>query len=183
MKEELIEININKVKTKIDVQTFENKDKTKLKRLYKLWIVLNKGMKLFKARAVNLPEGISESAFCMHFKGKYARALKVYKGNGSFDVIDLNNGDRIQIKACSVEYDLTSFGPKSIWDKIYFLDFHRLDGTFDVYLIPNKKIYSQKTNKDQTMKDQQSEKRRPRFSIKKEIIEKNNIKPVKKCRL
>jgi hypothetical protein len=118
---------------------------------------------------------IDNAIFCLK--------LKVFKGNGSFDVINLDNGDRIQIKACSVEYDLTSFGPKSVWDKIYFLDFHRLDETFDVYLIPNEYIYGQKTNKLQTMKDQQGEKRRPRFSIKREIIEIHKIKPVKTCRL
>lgn len=183
MKEEIKEISIGGVRTKISVQTFNDKDKAKLKRLYKLWKALNKGMRLFRARAVNLPEGISESAFCMCFGGNYARTLKVFKGNGSFDVINLDNGDRIQIKACSVEYDLTSFGPKSVWDKIYFLDFHRLDETFDVYLIPNEYIYGQKTNKLQTMKDQQGEKRRPRFSIKREIIEIHKIKPVKTCRL
>ena len=186
MQEDVIETTVGKTKSKILVQTFNDKDKSTLKELYGLWIQLNHGMKLCKARAVNLPEGISESAFCMHFGGNYARALKVFKGSGSFDVINLDNGERIQIKACSVDGDLTSFGPKSVWDKIYFLDFYREgkeDGSFDVYLIPNKKIYLHKTNKNQTMQDQQKEKRRPRFSIKESIIKSYNIKPVKTCQI
>ncbi|MBT4191860.1 MAG: Bsp6I family type II restriction endonuclease [Candidatus Diapherotrites archaeon] len=183
MKEETREITIDKNKVKVDIQIFEKKDAKKLKTLYKLWIPLNKGMKLFKARGINLPEGISESAFCIHFNGKYARALKVSKGHGSFDVINLKTCETIQIKASSVEEDLTSFGPRSIWDKLYFLDFHRQDGTFDVYLIPNKKIYSQKTSKNQTFRDMQKQGKRPRFSIKKEIIIKNKIKPLKTCKL
>jgi len=186
MKEETREMRVGKTKTKVVVQTFGDEDKATLRVLYGLWVKLNHGMKLFKARGINLPEGISESAFCMHFGGNYARALKVFSGAGSFDVINLDNGDRIQIKAASVDGDLTSFGPKSVWDKIYFLDFYRKgkeDGSFDVYLIPNKKIYSQKMNKGQTMKDQQNEKRRPRFSIKESIIRKYKIKPIKTCQI
>ena len=62
----------------------------------------------------------------------------------------------------------------------FFLDFYnngKLDGTFNVYLIPSKYIYSQQVNKKQTMKDQQIQQRRPRFSVK-EIIERNKIKPL-----
>ena len=50
---------------------------------------------------------------------------------------------------------------------------------FDIYLIKNQLIYSHKVNSAQTFKDQQLQKRRPRFSIFKELILKNNIKPVK----
>jgi hypothetical protein len=74
MKVETIQMVINKTKTKVTIQRFEPKDAQKLKVLFGLWGKLNKGMKLFKARGINLPEGISESAFCMHFGGKYARA-------------------------------------------------------------------------------------------------------------
>jgi hypothetical protein len=183
MKEEIRDLVIDKNKVKVNIQLFEDSDKTKLKSLYGFWNKLNKGMKIFKARGINLPEGISEPAFCMHFPGNYARALKVSKGHGSFDVVDLDSGEMIQIKASSVKDDLTSFGPKSVWDKLYFLDFHRNDGSFDVYLIPNKKIYSQKTSKNQTFVQMQQQGKRPRFGIKKEIIIPNNIKPLKTCKL
>jgi len=82
--------------------------------------------------------------------------------------------------------DLTSFGPTSEWDELYFLDFYRegnWDGTFDIYKIPNELIYNHKVNQHQTMKEQQLEKRRPRFSIYKEIILSNGMTPIKTGRL
>ena len=51
------------------------------------------------------------------------------------------------------------------------------DGTFEVYLLPNDKIYNRKMNKNETFKDQQNEKRRPRFSIRK-LIKELNLKPI-----
>ncbi len=89
-----------------------------------------------------------------------------------------------QIKACSIDNDLTSFGPKSKWDDLYFVDFYndgKVDGKFDVYLIPNKYIKNQSLNKNETFTDQQEQKRRPRFGIKKEIITKYKIKPLGKA--
>lgn len=50
---------------------------------------------------------------------------------------------------------------------------------FDIYLIENHYIYNHRVNKNQTFKEQQNEKRRPRFSIFTEIIQKNNLKPIK----
>lgn len=88
-----------------------------------------------------------------------------------------------RIKACSIEKDLILFGPKSKWDDLYFLDFYnngKVDGQFDVYLIPDQYIRDQSLNKDETFTDQQKQKRRPRFGIKKEIIAKFNIKPIGK---
>ena len=66
--------------------------------------------------------------------------------------------------------------------EIYFLDFYRegnWDGTFDIYKIENELIYNHKVNEKETMKEQQNQKRRPRFSIYKEIIQKIGIKPIK----
>ena len=77
--------------------------------------------------------------------------------------------------------DLTSFGPRSVWDILYFVDFYRegnFDGTFDIYEIQNELIYSTKVNAKQTMRDQQKEGRRPRFSIYEKIILSHGIKPV-----
>ena len=60
------------------------------------------------------------------------------------------------------------------------MDFYRdgdIDGSFNVYLIPNDLIYEKQVNENQTLKQQQAEKRRPRMSIK-EIIQENKIKPL-----
>ena len=134
-----------------------------------------------KARGVNLPEGLSESSFCLEME--CFRITKSISGvNTSFDAYDPKLSSRVQVKACSVLPDLTSFGPKSVWDSLYFVDFYKQgnwDGKFDIYLIENHYIYNHRVNKNQTFKEQQNEKRRPRFSIFTEIIQKNNLKPIK----
>lgn len=85
-----------------------------------------------------------------------------------------------QIKACSVEGDLTSFGPNSEWDDLYFMDFWNdgdVNGKFDVYKINSNLIYNRKVNRTQTVRQVQAQGKRPRFSLK-ELIMENRIKPV-----
>lgn len=164
-----------------DVLVFEESDRKVLYKIYRDWRSLCDNLLNLKARAVNLPEGLSESAFCLEMG--YARFIgKISKANTSFDCIDLKTSERIQVKACSVIPDLTSFGPKSVWDRIFFLDFYRegkWDGTFDIYEINSDDIYNHKVNADQTVRDQQLQGRRPRFRIYPEIIEKKKLKPIK----
>ncbi len=166
----------------IEIMQFEYSDKKLLFKIYNDWRQLCNNLSLVGARGVNLPEGLSESAFCLEMNA--VRTTKRIKGkvNTSFDAYDLTTHQRIQIKACSVLPDLTSFGPKSIWDQIYFVDFYRQgnwDGTFDIYLIDTNDIYNFKVNATQTMREQQQQKRRPRFSIYKGIIEAKRLVPVK----
>ena len=93
----------------------------------------------------------------------------------------MENKERIQVKACGAEKDLTSFGPKSEWDKIYFIDFYcngEWDGSFDIYRLDNDEVVLQAVNEYERLKDQQKQKRRPRFSVKKKIIEPKGLKPI-----
>jgi len=163
----------------IEVAYFDMSDGQKFKNLFDIWKKLNIGLGKY-GRKVNIPEVISEGMFCVYSES--VRFQKKIKGKGkvSFDTINLKKQRKEQIKASSIKKDLTSFGPKTEWDDLFFLDFYnngKLDGTFNVYLIPSKYIYSQQVNKKQTMKDQQIQQRRPRFSVK-EIIERNKIKPL-----
>lgn len=165
---------------KIEIAHLDKKDGKVFKELFDMWRKLNIGLEKY-GRKVNIPEVISEGMFCI-FSGsvRYQRKLGG-KGTVSFDTLNLNNKKREQIKASSINEDLTSFGPRTEWDDLYFLDFFnggKLDGTFNVYKISSKYIYENQVNKGQTMKDQQGEKRRPRFSITKDIILKNKIKPL-----
>ena len=168
-----------------ELQYFEKSDQKHLKDLYSYWKKLKSGMKKIKSRHPNLPEGISESAFAIFFNSP--RVINVSgKTSGSFDNYDTKSHERIQVKATTIETDLTSFGPKSVWDVLYFLDFYRdgkFDGKFDVYKIPNDSIYSQQVSKAKTFREIQKEGKRPRFSIKGGIIRPENIKPVKTCQL
>jgi hypothetical protein len=140
-------------------------------------------MRDYKSREPNFPEGLSEVAFCLYSGSNRFIALKGNKINTSFDTFNLKTGRAEQIKASSVEKDLTSFGPDSRWDDLYFLDFYnggKLDGTFNVYKIPSKTIYSMKVNKKQTLKQQQAQGKRPRFSITDKIVIEKKLKPIAK---
>lgn len=178
---ELIEKEITVFGTKCTAKLmqFDKNDGIEWKKLFDLWKSLKIGMKNYKAREPNLPEGLSEVAFCL-FSGSCRFIELRYKGvSSSFDTFNIVTNRAEQIKASSIDEDLTSFGPKSRWDDLYFMDFYnngKLDGTFNVYKIPSELIYNHKVNAKQTMKEQQSEKRRPRFSITKDIIVKNNLK-------
>ncbi len=165
----------------IDVLSFEESDRKFLADIYKDWISLSKKLRSIKARAINLPEGLSESAFCLEMK-TYKFIGKINKANTSFDCYDSKTEKRIQVKACSILPDLTSFGPRSSWDELYFVDFYKegkWDGTFDIYKINDEYIFEQKMNTGQSLKDQQLAGRRPRFSIYESVIKKYNIKPIK----
>ena len=54
----------------------------------------------------------------------FGKLLSVKSGtnySSSYDAYDLKNNKRIQVK-CSTSTGPSSFGPKSVWDDIYFLD-------------------------------------------------------------
>ena len=163
-----------------ELMSFDKQDKKKWKKLFNTWKSLKLGLREYKSREPNFPEGLSEVAFCLYSGSKRFISLKG-TANSSFDTYNTKTGRAEQIKACSIENDLTSFGPKSKWDDLYFLDFYnngKLDGTFNIYKVPTKTIYSMKVNKSQTLKQQQAQGKRPRFSIVKKIIKEKKLKPI-----
>ncbi|MFN7311006.1 MAG: Bsp6I family type II restriction endonuclease [Vampirovibrionales bacterium] len=179
MKKERLTIQLPEGKFQTDLIKFEESDRKRLREAYLLWRKLCEKLNELEARSVNLPEGLSEGAFCLEMN-THRMTKGIPKANTSFDCYDYNRKKRIQVKACSVLPDLTSFGPKSVWDELYFVDFYRKglwDGCFDIYLI--EEDTSIRVNKGQTVADQQGQGRRPRFSIYKEIIEKKSLKPIK----
>jgi len=160
---------------------FEQSDKKEWKILWDSWNNLRVGLKKYGSRGPNLSEGLSESAFCL-----YSNSLKIMEIKGgcdsSADTYNLETQEAEQIKATSIANDLTSFGPTSKWNKLYFLDFYNnghLDGSFDCYQIDTDLIYSTIVNKgkNESFIDQQKQGRRPRLSLKK-IISDNHIAPI-----
>ncbi|MBU0707224.1 Bsp6I family type II restriction endonuclease [Patescibacteria group bacterium] len=175
-----IEAVVFSEKCVLEIMEFAKSDGEMWKRAFDLWHELKIGMRNYKSREPNLPEGLSEVAFCL-WSGSSRFISAKGLSNTSFDTFNTITKRAEQIKACSVAFDLTSFGPRSKWDDLYFLDFYnggKVDGLFDIYKIPNNLIYENKVNKKQTLKDQQDEKRRPRLCIKKEIIANYKIKPI-----
>ena len=188
MKREKIIVNLPEGDFNTEVLKFEECDRAKLADIYKTWRKLCDLLNEVDARGVNLPEGLSESAVCLEM-GMRRFTKSISKANTSFDAYDTTAGvgkNRVQIKACSVLPDLTSFGPNSVWDRILLVDFYRegkWDGSFDIYEIETEDIYNYKVNANETFRDHQQQKRRPRFSIYKGIIKEKDLKPIKTGRL
>lgn len=176
------EFNIKGKSVTLKATLYEKSDRDYIKHLYFDWLKINTMIKAISTRGINLPEVISENAFCLFFDNSCVRVVKLKGKKCSYDVLNIKNGTRIQIKASSIDEDLTSFGPRSEWDELYFLDFSHGDGTFDVYKIEPDLIYNHRVNSKQTFKDQQDQNRRPRFSIKK-VIKEQHILPLKSCSL
>lgn len=153
-------------------------DKNNLLKMYNLWKELSEQLNSYGCRRINFPE-ISELIFCVFFDCWRTNNTSTGK-HSSFDCYNPKTKKRIQIKAASASNELTSFGPESVWDEIYFMDFYNggnYDGTFEVYLIPNDAIYNHKMNKNETFRDQQLQKRRPRFSLR-SLIKELDLKPM-----
>ena len=180
MKKEKHELILDGVSYFVEVDVVEKSDAKKITEMYSLWKKLSSSLSEYGCRRMNFPE-ISELIFCLVFDCWRTNNIKGIKDHNSFDCYNPKTNARIQIKATSVADDLTSFGPKSVWDELYFMDFfsnNKYDGSFTIYLIPNDADYNFKINKEQTFKDQQKEGRRPRFHIKKDLIKPLGLKPI-----
>lgn len=168
-------------KTSLELVEYTSANINEWLKLFEAYKVLNDWLHKFWTRWVNLPEGISEVAFCIAMGSQRFSKKTWGKQSASFDTFNVNTLEAEQIKACSVEQDLTSFWPKSTWDKLYFLDFYngwKVDWSFDVYEIPTEYIHSMKMNKTQTFLDQQKQWKRPHLSIKKSIIIDKKLSPI-----
>lgn len=153
-----------------NVLKFTPEDRQALIAIYESWRTLCGNLSYVSARGVNLPEGLSESAFCLA-TGTWRITKSINGANSSMDCYDpmgKRGSNRIQVKACSVIPDLTSFGPNTEWDRIFFVDFYRegrWDGTFDIYELNTSDINNYPVNAYETVADQKKQNRRPRFSI------------------
>ena len=176
MKRNKKKIIINGKEVTATLEFVEEKDRAKLRKLFDDWKNLSNRIKKFSGkRGLNIPEGITEAAFALELQ--YPKLIKLSKGK-KFDNYNLKRKERLQIKASSNSKSPSSFGPSSVSDVTYYLDFDRggrLDGSFDCYRIPNKKIASMRVSRKQNVGQQRGQKRRPRFPIM-EIIKKNKIK-------
>ena len=161
---------------------FDDNDQKEITKIYKNWCEINRKLKAYNSRTINIPELLSESVYCMFTNSGRLKSCEYSKVNTSWDCYNFHTNKRVQVKATSVAEDLTSFGPRSEWDTLIFCDFYvegNFDGSFQFYEIPNEKVYSHKVNRNQTFKEQQEVGRRPRFSLTKDIIRPMKLKPIK----
>ncbi|QMT98260.1 Bsp6I family type II restriction endonuclease [Mycoplasma tullyi] len=160
---------------------FDEDDFMKLKSIFKKWLDINTDLKSLKGRGLNVPDVFSEALFCIAFD---AVRTNNEPDTHSYDCVIKATGQGVQVKSTSIPNDCTSFGPTSVWDLLYFVDFAPngyVDGNVYFYEIDSVDVYDLVVNKkkNETFSDQQSQGRRPRFSIKSRIIKEKDLKPVK----
>ena len=178
MKIETINAKVYGEESIFDVIQYDYTDIPDIKKAYESWVTLKHQSSKLHGRSPNIPECITETCLCL--VTNYVRFYKSRKlKSASFDCFDLRNEKTVQGKACSVKDDLTSFGPKSKWDILYFLDFysHDDDGTFNIYEIPNDLIYNSLVKEGRTLKAAQELGLRPRMHIKSQLVVPNGIEP------
>lgn len=160
---------------------FNETDKEELLRIKEEVDNINKKVKSLGGRMINIPEVVSEGLFAYLFNAVRTNGKT---GAKSYDCVMRETGEGIQVKAAQIEEDLTSFGPDSEWDRLFFMDFHK-GSSVDIYEIPSDAIYNKVLNKskNETFKEQQEQGRRPRLSLKKDIIQTLNITPIRTFKL
>lgn len=160
---------------------FNQNDFATLKEIFAEWLKINKKVTSLGGRGLNVPDVFSEALYCIFFN-----AVRTNNTAHSYDCVNISNGAGVQVKSASILNDCTSFGPKSTWDELYFMDFAtngEIDGIIDVYKLDfalDDVILNNKKN--ETFKMQQDQGRRPRLSLKK-LIKEKNIKPIKRISL
>ncbi|MEG2847874.1 MAG: Bsp6I family type II restriction endonuclease [Bacilli bacterium] len=163
----------------VPAQTFDRSDIPMIHDIYRSWRNLCTNMITIQARSINIPEGLSEAVYCLITGSYRINSVNLPGANSSFDCYSPVDNSRVQVKACSVIPDLTSFGPHSVWDKLIFIDFYangQWNGAFIVYEIPSNLINNLIMNMTtrETFRDQQAQGRRPRLSLYR-LIQSNNI--------
>jgi hypothetical protein len=160
---------------------YESTDCSSLHDVYNKWKALCESLEALGKRTTNIPEAISETAvaiiYSYFFINQKTITVNNQKISTSFDIFDPIYGDKFQIKACSTEKDLTTFGPRSVFDRLIFVDFHNngvRDGNFTVYDVPINLVNNARVSASQTLLTQAGQSRRPRICLK-DIIRTNNI--------
>jgi hypothetical protein len=129
----------------------------------------------------NLSSYVSEIGCCRAMATLGKKFVMVqgssFPGKKSLDLYNETDKQRVQIKSTTMEgNDCSSFGPRATWDKIYFIEIRGL--ALVIYDISNVDYDNIQVTKDFTFKQIQDAGKRPHFSIKKLIIEPNNIQPM-----
>lgn len=140
---------------------------------------LSKYSQKLDGRRVNVPESISETLVC----AELGFLKKARHNSGSFkkswDAYNPATGKRVQIKCSTIKNDLSSFGPRSKFDELYFVQVDFKKRTYSIFHLPENGLKKIKVNQKQTLGDFQKLGKRPRFCIQKQLISKYQLKPVK----
>lgn len=140
---------------------------------YFKWKDLNSYVKSVSTRGINMPDVISEPIGC------YCLGFEWNRGK-SGDATDPKTGDKIEFKATSkFDGDLSSFGPKCVFDNLVFLRFNIENNYVFIYIlnINSSDFDKLKVNNKETVEDQKKQGRRPHVSLNELFVKRLNLKP------
>ena len=156
---------------------FEQSDKSKFKELFESWKLFKEAGQ-FVSQRVNIPEGLTEGLVSKDLEGVYWYESYDQKKSKypttKFDCYSSKDNKIVEVKACSIMPDLTSWSPKPYFDVLYFVDFSSMDGKYDIYKIntTNEEIAKESvTPGGETFQEQINSNRRPRFSLFEKYVE------------
>ncbi|VBB18007.1 DNA (cytosine-5-)-methyltransferase [Yasminevirus sp. GU-2018] len=169
---------------KIKCVTYSDQDSAKhLVNYHDKFVALNKVIKEINGRKSNISEAFTEGLYCYLTNSVRVLELqstdKTKKMSGSFDCYNFDDNVTVQVKASTLKSDCTSFGPKSEFDRLVYIDFSD-PKNFKLYTIDDKTYFENLTlnkKKGETVGTQKQQGRRPRFSLMKDVILKHKIKP------
>lgn len=138
---------------------------------YFLWKKLNQSCEKIRGRKNNIPEVVSENICCY--------LLRYERNEGDAGDATDKNKNKIEIKAASVEKDLSSFGPVETFDNLIFMHFKVQEDKVNIYNLNMNydDIGSLPCSKTKTVKQTRDEGKRPHFSLMETVITPKNIKP------
>ena len=141
---------------------------------YFKWKDLNTYISNNSHRGINMPDAISEPMGC------YCLGYLWNRGDEVGDATDPNTGRKIEFKATSrFEGDLSSFGPKCVFDDLVFLRFKLDENLLYIYdlNINSEEFGKYPANKTQTIQEQKNQGRRPHVSLQTLFVDANNLEP------
>lgn len=170
MKTEKINFTRNGIHCSGQADMYDNTDLEAIRKTYFAWKNLNEVYTDYGVRRANFPELLSEGlTACLFGWGRTNGTNITGLSSNSMDLIDLETGDMIQLKACSTDASHnpgpTSFGPSSEFDKLIFMHMDCATDTAYWYELKADEYKNWKVNRTETIGDQQAQGRRPRVTI------------------
>lgn len=181
-------------KSTFAVTRYTEKDIPQFKRMFELLRELNSEILDADGTQYGLTSVLSEGMYCLwsgsvrYLSQKKARSYGLsfteQLVSSSLDTYSETNQQAEQLKSTIKEEDpISSFGPSSDQDITYLVNFFNngnLDGTFDIYPIPNSFFIGITCNQreDGSFDEIKINGKRPRFSLTKKIIIPNSIPPL-----
>lgn len=172
-----VEINVNGIPCSVRKMNYPDNIMDIFKDIHQQYMKYCHELKKLGGRNANIPEILTENlvAYILDLYYINKQSLKV-KTSKSFDLIS-KDGKLVQVKATTIITDCSSFGPRSEYDIIYFVDLAR-QPYFEIYELLPEQISCVRMNANETFQDQQKKGKRPHFSIKEKIIQKHHLEPV-----